>query len=85
MNLATVLLTTGSVALVGGGRLALDIRGSASALARRAEANAELRRHARGDLGPAPQAASAGLFRSGGAVMALCGAVLTLGGVIELL
>ncbi|MFD8634103.1 hypothetical protein [Streptomyces sp. NPDC059533] len=83
--MAVVLLTAGPITLVGGGRLALNVRGSATSLARRAEANAELRRHSRGDLGSAPQRASAGLFRAGGAVLVLCGAVLTLGGVIELL
>ncbi|MEU9304203.1 hypothetical protein [Streptomyces sp. NPDC048269] len=83
--MATVLLTAGPTALVGGGWVALDIRGSAARLARRAEADAELRRHSQGDLGPATRTITAGLYRYMATFMALGGVVLTLVGLLELL
>ncbi|MFJ8013538.1 hypothetical protein [Streptomyces sp. NPDC096339] len=82
--MATVLLSAGPIALVGGGWVMLNIRGSAASLARRSEANAELRRHSQGNLGPAPQVVTAGVWRYLAAFLALAGVVSTLGGLLEL-
>ncbi|MFG2983967.1 hypothetical protein ACGFYQ_22390 [Streptomyces sp. NPDC048258] len=82
--MATVLLTAGPTALVGGGWVALDIRGSAAWPARRGEADAELRRHSQGDLGPATRTVSAGVIRHLATFMALGGVAFTLGGLLEL-
>ncbi|MEU9085020.1 hypothetical protein, partial [Streptomyces sp. NPDC048357] len=85
MSLAVVLLTVGPTLIVAGGSLALNIRGAATALERWSAANnAELRMHARGDLGPAPQVAAAVFYRYLGSVNALCGVLLPLGGLLEL-
>ncbi|MFD5423663.1 hypothetical protein ACFWJT_37320 [Streptomyces sp. NPDC127069] len=84
MSLAFFLLALGGISLVGGGTLALNIRGAADAMARRGEANAELRRHLRGQLEPPTRVVSTTLCRCLGAVMALPGLVLTLGGLLEL-
>ncbi|GAA2653071.1 MULTISPECIES: hypothetical protein [Streptomyces] len=84
MGGAIVLLTVGPAVLLAGSWVALNIRGSAGALERRAAAAAELAMHARGDLGPARRVASAAFYRFAGSVLALCGIVLTLGGLLEL-
>ncbi|MFE9933903.1 hypothetical protein [Streptomyces sp. NPDC005533] len=84
MNVAVVLLTLGPLLIAAGGWVALNVRGAAAALERWAAANAELRMHARGDLGPAPRVASAVFYRYLGSVNALCGVLLTLGGLVEL-
>ncbi|WP_327412743.1 hypothetical protein [Streptomyces sp. NBC_01233] len=84
MSLAVVLLTAGPTAIVAGSWVALNIRGAAAALERRAAATTELAMHARGDLGPAPRVASAQFYRYVGSVIALCGVVFTLGGLLEL-
>lgn len=60
------------------------MRGSAASLERWGDSNAELRMHARGDLGPAQRRMSARLYRLAGAVVGLCGFVLVLGGLLEL-
>ncbi|MFE6838025.1 hypothetical protein ACFVFI_24750 [Streptomyces sp. NPDC057705] len=84
MSLAVVLLTVGPTAIVAGGGVALNIGGAAAALERWAAANAELAMHARGDLGPARRVASAVFYRFLGSVIALCGVVFSLGGLLEL-
>ncbi|WP_030770388.1 MULTISPECIES: hypothetical protein [unclassified Streptomyces] len=84
MSSAAVLLTVGPAASLAGGRVALNVRGAARALERRAAANAELMAHARGDLGPARRVASATFYRFIGTVIALCGIAFTLGGLLEL-
>ncbi|KMO99578.1 hypothetical protein [Streptomyces roseus] len=84
MSLAVVLLTVGLLSFAGGGAVALNLGGSATALERRGEANAELARHARGDLGPATRHMSAGLYRALCAIVAFGGLVLSLGGLLEL-
>ncbi|MEU4732902.1 hypothetical protein [Streptomyces sp. NPDC023588] len=53
------------------------------ALERWADSNAELRMHARGDLGPVQRRLSARLYRLAGPLIALCGCVLVLGGLLE--
>ncbi|MFI8280968.1 hypothetical protein ACIGBH_40090 [Streptomyces sp. NPDC085929] len=84
MSLAAVLLTAGPICIVAGGTIALNIRGSAQTLARRAADNRQRAMHARGDLGPAPLVASAGVYRYLATATALCGLVLTLGGLLEI-
>ncbi|MFF4424978.1 hypothetical protein ACFY04_30115 [Streptomyces sp. NPDC001549] len=84
MGIGIFLLAFGLTALVGGGWVALNLRGSAASLERRAAANAELRMQAQGNLGPAPMHVSRGLYRTLGAVIALAGSVLALGGLLEL-
>ncbi len=84
MSLAVVLLTAGTICIVAGGTVALNIRGSAQALERRATENRQRAMHARGDLGPAPLVASAGVYRFLATAIALGGLVLTLGGLLEL-
>ncbi|MFJ6054274.1 hypothetical protein [Streptomyces sp. NPDC092307] len=84
MGSAAVLLTVGPAASLAGGWVALDIRGAARALEHRAASDAELMAHARGDLGPARRVASAALYRFAGTVIALCGIVLPLSGLLEL-
>ncbi|WP_404961215.1 hypothetical protein [Streptomyces sp. 147326] len=84
MSTAVVLLTVGPALIVAGSWVALNICGAAAALERRSAANAELRMHARGDLGPAPRVAAAVFYRYLGSVNALCGVLLTLGGLLEL-
>ncbi|MEV4193334.1 hypothetical protein [Streptomyces toxytricini] len=66
-----------------GSWVALNIRGVAASLERRAAANAERVMHARGDLGPPRRVASASFYRFLGTVIALCGSVFTLGGLLE--
>lgn len=83
MSTALVLLTVGLTLFAAGSWVALNIRGAAASLERRAAANAELSMHARGDLGPARRVASAGFYRLVGTVIALCGTVFTLGGLLE--
>ncbi|MDX3536016.1 hypothetical protein PV721_16885 [Streptomyces sp. MB09-01] len=82
--MAVVLLTAGPTAIVAGSWAALNIRGAAVPLERRAAADTELAMHARGGLGPAPRVASAQFYRFMGAVIALGGVVFTLGGLLEL-
>ncbi|MFF4370761.1 hypothetical protein [Streptomyces sp. NPDC001594] len=83
MSLAFALLTAGPACVVAGGAVALNVRGAAGALERWAAANAELAMHSRGDLGPPKRVMSAVVYRYIGAVIALCGLVLTLGGLLE--
>lgn len=83
MSTALVLLTTGLALFVAGSWVALNIRGAAAVLERPAAAKAELAMHARGDLGPPRRVAYAGFCRFIGTVTALCGIVLTLGGLLE--
>ncbi|MGW7441554.1 hypothetical protein [Streptomyces sp. NPDC054849] len=83
MSTALVLLTVGLPLYAAGTWVALNIRGAAASLERRAAANAELSMHARGDLGPARRVASAGFYRFVGTVIALCGTVFTLVGLLE--
>ncbi|MFJ3907012.1 hypothetical protein EDE04_2968 [Streptomyces sp. 2132.2] len=84
MSLAVVLLTVGSVCFAAGGAVALNVRGSATALERWGESNAELARHARGDLGPAARVASARFYQYLATVIALGGVVFALCGLAEL-
>ncbi|MEW2417874.1 hypothetical protein AB0953_29755 [Streptomyces sp. NPDC046866] len=84
MSLAAALLTAGPICIIAGGSIALNIRGSAQALARRAAANSQGAMHARGDLGPAPLVMSAGVYRFLATAMAFGGLFLTLGGLLEL-
>ncbi|MFB6824834.1 hypothetical protein ACFCXA_25015 [Streptomyces virginiae] len=76
-------MATGLALFVAGSWVALNIRGAAAVLERRAAADAELAMHARGDLGPPRRVAYAGFYRFIGTVTALCGIVLTLGGLLE--
>lgn len=85
MDVAVFLLTLGLAAAVPGGWVALNVRGAAASLERWSDSNAELRMHARGDLGPVERRMSARLFRLFGTVIGLCGCVLVLGGLLELL
>ncbi|WP_328761339.1 MULTISPECIES: hypothetical protein [unclassified Streptomyces] len=84
MSLAFLLLTMGLVCLVAGGALALNVRGCAHALERKAAGNAELAMHARGELGQPQLIMSARLYRCLGTVFVLCGIVLTPYGFLEL-
>ncbi|WP_405921155.1 hypothetical protein [Streptomyces sp. NBC_00122] len=84
MSTAFGLLALGLAAAVPGGWIAVNVRGSAASLERWGDSNAELRMHARGDLGPVERRMSARLHRLLGAVVALCGCVLILGGLLEL-
>ncbi|MGW9373411.1 hypothetical protein ACWGVR_25720 [Streptomyces xanthophaeus] len=84
MSPAAVFLTVGAACYLVGGTVALNIRGTAVSLARRAARNAELSRHARGDLGAPGQVMSATVYRYLGAMVALCGVVFTLVGLVEL-
>ncbi|MCX4632671.1 hypothetical protein [Streptomyces sp. NBC_01443] len=84
MSLAVVLLTAGSICIVAGGTVALNIRGTAQMLARRAADNSAKAMQARGDLGPAPLVMSAGVYRFLATATAFGGLVLTLGGLLEL-
>ncbi|MEU8501567.1 hypothetical protein AB0C86_33310 [Streptomyces lavendulae] len=84
MSLAVVLLTAGPVCLVLGGAVALNIRGSALALEGWAAANQERIMHARGDLGSPDRVMSAQVYRYLATAIAICGLVLTLGGLLEL-
>ncbi|MFF4449001.1 hypothetical protein [Streptomyces sp. NPDC001502] len=84
MSIGAFLLTFGLTALAGGGWVALNLRGSAASLERRAAADAELRMQAQGRLGPAPLHMSRGLYRTLGTVIALAGSVLAPGGLLEL-
>lgn len=84
MSTAVVLLTLGLACAVPGGWIALNVRGSAASLERWADSNAELRMHARGDLGPVQRRISARLYRLLGTVIGLCGCVFVLGGLLEL-
>ncbi|MEU9033304.1 hypothetical protein AB0D45_00025 [Streptomyces sp. NPDC048352] len=84
MSLAFFLLTLGTVSLITGAALALNIRGAAAAAARYAAANAALAMHARGDLGSPKRVMSKQVYRYLGAVMGLAGLLLTLGGLLEL-
>ncbi|MFJ3176359.1 hypothetical protein ACIPJK_37105 [Streptomyces roseus] len=84
MNIGVFLLVLSLVGLSGGGALAVNVRGVSHALARRGEANAELRRHSLGDLGEPSRTASAGLFRFLGTVVALASVVLLLGALVVL-
>ncbi|MFF3173591.1 hypothetical protein ACFVQ0_13280 [Streptomyces sp. NPDC057900] len=64
------------VALVfatGGARVALNIRGAATTMARRREENVDLQRQAQGMLGAAPIVWPVVLFRCAGAVVGLSG------------
>ncbi|MEU9089815.1 hypothetical protein [Streptomyces sp. NPDC048428] len=64
------------VALVfamGGTRVALNIRGAATSMARRREENVDLQRQAQGMLGAAPVIWPVALFRSVGAAVGLVG------------
>ncbi|WP_328786148.1 hypothetical protein [Streptomyces sp. NBC_00273] len=83
MSTALVLLIVGLTLFAAGSWVALNIRGAAASLERRAAANAELAMHARGDLGPPRRVASAGSYRLVGTLIALCGIVFTLGGLLE--
>ncbi|MEU6758075.1 hypothetical protein [Streptomyces sp. NPDC046685] len=83
MSTAAVLLTMGLTCALSGGWVALNVRGSAASLERWADSNAELRMHARGELGPAQRRLSARLYRLAGTVIALCGCVFVLGGLLE--
>ncbi|WP_328786136.1 hypothetical protein [Streptomyces sp. NBC_00273] len=60
-----------------GSWVALNIRGAAASLERQAAAHAELAMPARGELGSPRRVASAGFYRFMGALIALCGIVLT--------
>ncbi|MEU9237422.1 hypothetical protein [Streptomyces subrutilus] len=84
MSTALVLLTLGLACAVAGGWVALNVRGSAASLERWADGNAQLRMHARGDLGPVERRLSARLYRALGTLIALCGCVCVLGGLLEL-
>ncbi|MFD7033770.1 hypothetical protein ACFWAR_37645 [Streptomyces sp. NPDC059917] len=84
MSLATVLLAVGPVALVTGATVALNVRGSADGLERRATGNQQRAMHARGELGPPERVASAQFYRYLAALIAFGGLVLTLGGLLEL-
>ncbi|NED79035.1 hypothetical protein G3I76_02850 [Streptomyces sp. SID11233] len=69
------------VALVftaGGTRVALNIRGAATTMARRREENVDLQRQAQGMLGAAPIIWPVALFRCAGAVVGLGGLAGTL-------
>lgn len=70
---STVFLTMGLAGALLGGWIALNVRGSAASPERRSDANAELRMHAQGDLGPAQRRMSARLIRLFGAVIGLSG------------
>ncbi|MFD5885836.1 hypothetical protein ACFWHQ_07625 [Streptomyces sp. NPDC060334] len=85
MDIGLFLLAFGLFSAISGGWVALNVRGSATALDRWAERNAEVRRHAQGDLGPATRSASAALFRYLGTAAGLSGTVLALGGLAMLL
>ncbi|MFI5621313.1 hypothetical protein [Streptomyces sp. NPDC051567] len=85
MSTGIVLIAFGLVSVVGGGPFALNLRGAATSLKHRAEAREELRRQARGLLGPAPSLVSTLLFRILGSVVAVCGGLLILAGTAELL
>ncbi|MFB9592665.1 hypothetical protein [Streptomyces racemochromogenes] len=82
--MAFFLLTLGTVSFVAGIALAFNICGAAAAAARYAAANAELAMHARGDLSTPKRVMSKQVYRYLGAVTALAGLVLTLGGLLEL-
>ncbi|MFB7466742.1 hypothetical protein ACFCZ1_25150 [Streptomyces sp. NPDC056224] len=84
MSTAAVLLTFGLACAVPGGWIAFNVRGSAASLERWGDSNAELRMHARGDFSPVQRRMSARLHRLLGTVIALCGCVLILGGLLEL-
>lgn len=84
MSTAIVLLALGLACTVAGGGIALNVRSSADSLERWADRNAELRMHARGDLGPVQRRLSARLYRLLGTVIALGGSVFVLGGLLEL-
>ncbi|WP_411105826.1 hypothetical protein [Streptomyces sp. cmx-4-9] len=84
MSIGIFLLALSLTSLFAGATLALDIRGAASALARRGEANAELRRHLRGDLGAPGQSVSPGFFRFLGTAGALASLPMLLVALLEL-
>ncbi|MEE4493324.1 hypothetical protein [Streptomyces sp. BE230] len=58
---------------IGGTRVALDIRGAATAMARRREENVDLQRQAQGMLGAAPVVWPVAVFRCVGAAVGLAG------------
>ncbi|MFC9296737.1 hypothetical protein ACFTWH_32595 [Streptomyces sp. NPDC057011] len=84
MNTGIFLLVLSLTGLILGGALALDVRNSATALARRGEANAELRRHSRGHLDAPERTVTAGVFRFLGAAVCLACALLLLVALVEL-
>ncbi|MBT2482124.1 hypothetical protein [Streptomyces sp. ISL-94] len=83
MGIGVFLLAFGLTAVIGGGWVALNIRGSAVALERMAETNTQMRMRARGDLGPAPRRMSSALYRLLGTVITLAGCMLTLVSLVE--
>ncbi|MER6393810.1 hypothetical protein ABT236_35830 [Streptomyces sp. NPDC001523] len=85
MDIGLFLLAFGLFSAISGGWVALNVRGSATALDRWAETNAELRRHAQGDLGPATRSTSPAIFRYFGTGIGLSGTVLALIGLAMLL
>ncbi|MCY0953191.1 hypothetical protein [Streptomyces sp. H27-S2] len=85
MDIGLFLLVLGLVSAIPAGWVALNARGSATALERWAETNAELHRHAQGDLGPATRSMSAGVYRCLGTAVGLSGTVLALAGLAILL
>ncbi|MFJ9080269.1 hypothetical protein ACIRO3_34280 [Streptomyces sp. NPDC102278] len=85
MDIGLLLLVLGLVGSVLGGWVALNVRGSATTLERWGETNAELRRHARGDLGPATRSGSVALYPYIGTAVGLGGTVLTLAGLAMVL
>ncbi|MGI5451225.1 hypothetical protein ACQEVM_36730 [Streptomyces sp. CA-243310] len=85
MDIGLFLLAFGLVSAISGGWVALNVRDSATALNHWAQANAELRRHAQGNLGPETRSASATIFRYLGTAVGLSGTVLALGGLAMVL
>ncbi|MFD7081162.1 hypothetical protein ACFYXV_05495 [Streptomyces sp. NPDC002181] len=84
MSPAVFLLGLGTVAFLGGGAVALNVRGCVGSLERWAAGNAERAMQARGDLGQPQLVMSAQVFRVMATVVALGGLVLSLGGLLAL-
>ncbi|MFJ6795532.1 hypothetical protein [Streptomyces sp. NPDC091268] len=85
MSVGAFLLAIGLPFAIGGGWLALNVRGAAASLERWSAANAALRMQAQGDLGPARTYMSAGVCRAFGAVIGAASTLMVLVALVELL
>ncbi|MEU1198540.1 hypothetical protein ABZ446_20170 [Streptomyces sp. NPDC005813] len=79
------LMVFGVTAMTGGGWVAFDVRGASAALEAHQQRNHELRAAAAGTFDPPDKWITARGFRVVGAVVGLCGVILVLAGVAELL
>jgi len=85
LPLPLFLMLLGLTALMGGGWVAFDVRGASAALEAYQERNHELRAAAAGNFTPPDKWINALGYRVLGGVISLCGVILTLAGVAELL